>query len=74
MNKNMNTIIIHCQNNPSRKLDEFLDDIECNKVTKRLHTVDVGNLNEDQENKLSAFLAVESLVVIKVNGEIEINN
>lgn len=74
MNKNMSTIIIHCQNNPSRKLDEFLDSIECNKVTKRLHTVDAGNLDEDQENKLSAFLAVEGLVVIRVNGELEINN
>lgn len=74
MNKNMNTVIIHCQNNPSRKLDEFLDSIECDKITKRLHLVDVGNLNEDQENKLAAFLAVENLVVIKVNGEIEVNN
>lgn len=70
----MDTIIIHCHNNPSRKLDEFLEGIGCNKVTKRMHLIGASEINEDQEAKLSAFQAVEDLVLIKVNGSLEVIN
>ncbi len=55
---------IVCSINPSRQLKEFLKGTFCDEVTKRLYVIGT-ELDEDQEAKLSAFVAVENLVIIE---------